>query len=120
MAIGTLLISMEFFFTKDSNSSDSSSMGKSSLTHINPLRSALLCFSWRRNMGILYSSASKHCIHDVVEVAGLRALSLLWILLIHVCTFVYYLAGKKQSFFVSESKKKFHCSLHAINLSIFL
>lgn len=81
----------------DSSSSDASSFENSSLSEENAVRRVLLCFSWRRNMDLLQSSSSKHCIHEVVEVAGLRVLCLLWILLIHVCTIVYYLSGKVES-----------------------
>lgn len=63
-------------------------------TRTNALRRILLAFSWRRNFAILFSELPKNCISDVIEIAGLRVLCLLWILLVHICTVLYYVAGK--------------------------
>lgn len=32
---------------------------------------------------------------DVIDISGLRMLSLLWMLLVHVCTVLYYVAGER-------------------------
>lgn len=63
---------------------------------LNIFRRFLIAFSWRRNYEILFSSVPKYCINDVIEIVGLRALCLLWILLVHVCTVLYYISGKSK------------------------
>lgn len=65
-----------------------------STTKPSALRYILLAFSWRRNFEILFSDLPKYCINDVIEIAGLRVLCLLWILLVHICTVLYYVAGE--------------------------
>ena len=76
-------------------SSDSSNESlNTDTTRSNALRRILLAFSWRRNFVILFSESPKNCISDVIEIAGLRVLCLLWILLVHICTVLYYVAGK--------------------------
>lgn len=62
----------------------------------NVLRRILLAFSWRRNFEILFSDSPKYCITEVIETVGLRVFCLSWILLVHVCTVLYYVSGKKQ------------------------
>lgn len=59
------------------------------------VRRILLAFSWRRNYEILFSDLPKYCINDVIEIVGLRVLCLLWILVVHVCTVLYYVSGKR-------------------------
>lgn len=63
------------------------------MTNTNILRRILLAFSWRRNFEILFSDLPNYCISDVIEIAGLRVMCLLWILLVHVCTVLYYISG---------------------------
>lgn len=80
---------------KVSASSDGSNEALSSdTTKSNALRRILFSFSWRRNFAILFSEQPKNCISDVIEIAGLRVLCLLWILLVHICTVLYYVAGE--------------------------
>jgi len=58
------------------------------------MRRFLLAFSWRKNCEILFSDSPKHCVNDVIEIAGLRLCSLLWILMVNVCTVLYYISGE--------------------------
>lgn len=58
------------------------------------LRNLLLAFSWRQNFVLLSSEFTEHCITDVVEISGLRVFCVLWIILVHVTTVLYYVAGK--------------------------
>lgn len=60
----------------------------------NSLKNLLLAFSWRQNLVLLSSEFSEHCIMDVIEISGLRVLCVLWILLVHVTTVLYFVAGK--------------------------
>lgn len=79
----------------DSASSDNSNEAlNGDTTRSNALRRILFSFSWRRNFAILFSELPKNCISDVIEIAGLRVLCLLWILLVHICTVLYYVAGE--------------------------
>lgn len=58
------------------------------------LRNLLLAFSWRQNFVLLSSEFTEHCITDVVEISGLRVFCVLWIILVHVTTVLYYVAGE--------------------------
>lgn len=80
----------------DTVSSDNSSQEalNADTTKSNALRRILMAFSWKRNFAILFSESPKNCISDVIEISGLRVLCLLWILLVHICTVLYYVAGK--------------------------
>lgn len=57
------------------------------------LRRVLIAFSARRNFEMLFSDLPKYCISEVIEISGLRVLCLLWILLFHVCTVLYFISG---------------------------
>lgn len=57
------------------------------------IRNILLAFSWRQNFRLLTSEFTEHCIMDVIEISGLRVLCVLWILLVHVTTALYFVAG---------------------------
>lgn len=58
------------------------------------VQNIFLSFSWRRNFRILFSDLPHHCIADVTDISGLRLLSMSWMLLVHVCTVIYYVAGE--------------------------
>lgn len=66
------------------------------MSNPNVLRRILLAFSWRRNFEILFSDSPKYCITEVIETVGLRVFCLSWILLVHVCTVLYYVSGKEK------------------------
>lgn len=72
----------------------SASSSSSSSSH-NVVQRIVLAFSWRRNFRILFSDLPHHCVADVIDISGLRMLSLLWMLLVHVCTVLYYVAGER-------------------------
>lgn len=58
------------------------------------LRQFLLAFSWRKNYEILFSASPKDCISEPIEISGLRVFALLWILMVHVCTVLYFVSGE--------------------------
>lgn len=58
------------------------------------LRQFLLAFSWRRNVETLFSASPKDCISEPIEISGLRVFALLWILMVHVCTVLYFVSGE--------------------------
>lgn len=95
----TIFVKFVFFFvfslfislSLDSNSDASMEIATSTS---NPLRRFLLSFSWRRNFEILFSDLPNDCVNDVIEIAGLRVICLLWISMVHVCTVLYYISGK--------------------------
>lgn len=90
-----IIINAESVLIIVSVSSDSSNKAlNADTTRTNVLRRMLFSFSWRRNFAILFSESPKNCISDVIEIAGLRVLCLLWILLVHICTVLYYVAGE--------------------------
>ncbi|XP_055303582.1 nose resistant to fluoxetine protein 6-like [Sitodiplosis mosellana] len=88
-------LSVDFLSSKCTKfSSDAGSVSIAS-SNPNSLRALLLAFSWRRNFEILFSDLQRYCISDVIEIAGLRVLCLLWILLVHVTTVLYYVSDNK-------------------------
>lgn len=58
------------------------------------LRQFLLAFSWRKNYETLFSASPKDCISEPIEISGLRVFALLWILMVHVCTVLYFVSGE--------------------------
>lgn len=58
------------------------------------LRQFLLAFSWRRNYETLFSASPKDCISEPFEISGLRVFALLWMLMVHVCTVLYFVSGE--------------------------
>lgn len=58
------------------------------------IRQFLLAFSWRRNYETLFSVVPKDCINEPIEISGLRVFALCWILMVHVCTVLYFVSGE--------------------------
>lgn len=95
--VNASLYNLQFSVSSSSSSSSDQESVSISMTHPNVLRRILLAFSWRRNFEILFSDSPKYCITEVIETVGLRVFCLSWILLVHVCTVLYYVSGKKNT-----------------------
>lgn len=101
------------------SSNSSNSALSSDSTRSNALRRILFSFSWRRNFAILFSEQPKNCISDVIEIAGLRVLCLLWILLVHICTVLYYVAGEF-NYIMIIMISRVHCAIEFNDCVIFV
>lgn len=58
------------------------------------IRKILLAFSWRQNYRQLYNTCHRYG-KEVPAVSGLRVLCFMWIILVHTCTFLFYIADNK-------------------------
>lgn len=59
----------------------------------NSLRKILLAFSWRKNFTFLMNN-DQFDRNEIAVVCGVQVMCLLWIILIHTCTVLFYVSGK--------------------------
>lgn len=60
------------------------------------LRKILLAFSWRKNISYLINNNRLES-SEIAAVCGVQVICLLWIILIHTCTVLFYVCGKYQN-----------------------
>lgn len=65
------------------------------------MKKTLLAFSWRKNINYLMMSSSNNQLecNEISAVCGVQVVCILWIILVHTCTVLFYVCGKWKIFF---------------------